>query len=117
MGIKYYKLFDMLNRRGLKKTDLRKIMSPRTVTKLSKGEHINTSVLEKICDFLDCQPGDIMEYTKIATDNITGQTIEVADHTSLDYLPEEIRPEPDDINIYPTDKDSPYEEGYKKRLY
>lgn len=62
--IRYYKLFDLLNRRGLKKTDLRKIMSPRTVAKLNKGRCVNTSVLEKICDFLDCQPGDIMEYIR-----------------------------------------------------
>ena len=32
--------------------------------KLSKGETVKTDVLCKICDFLDCQPGDIMEYEK-----------------------------------------------------
>lgn len=60
--IKYYKLFDLLNRKGLKKTDLLKILSSRTVAKLSKGENVNTDVINKICKFLNVQPGDIMEY-------------------------------------------------------
>lgn len=63
MGIRYYKLFDLLQRRGLKKTDLldlAKISSP-TLAKLSKGETVTTEVIEKICNALDCQPADIME--------------------------------------------------------
>ncbi len=36
--VRYYKLFDLLNRKGLKKSDLRKILSPNTVAKLLKGE-------------------------------------------------------------------------------
>jgi DNA-binding Xre family transcriptional regulator len=62
MGIKYYKLFDLLNRRDMKKTDLLKIVSSPTLAKLSKGETVTTEVVSKICGFLDCQPGDIMEY-------------------------------------------------------
>ncbi|MBQ8813453.1 MAG: helix-turn-helix transcriptional regulator [Lachnospiraceae bacterium] len=63
MGIRYYKLFDLLNRRGMKKSDLRSILSPKTVAKLSKGEYISGEAIEKICVFLGCQPGDIMEIT------------------------------------------------------
>ena len=62
--IKYYKLFDLLNRRGMKKTDLYKIMSGPTVTKLAKGEVIKTDIIDKICDFLNCQPSEIMEFIK-----------------------------------------------------
>lgn len=61
MAIKYYKLFDLLNRRGLKKTDLRKVVSSKTIAKLSKGENVTTDVINKICLFLECQPSDIME--------------------------------------------------------
>lgn len=61
MAIKYYKLFDLLNRKEMKKTDLLKIISSPTLAKLSKGEIITTEVIQKICDFLECQPGDIME--------------------------------------------------------
>lgn len=62
--IKYYKLFDLLNRRGMKKTDLLKIISSPTLAKLSKGETIKTDIIDKICEYLNVQPGDIMEYTK-----------------------------------------------------
>ncbi len=64
MSIKYFRLFDLLQRRGLKKTDLlllARISSP-TLAKLSKGEVITTEVVERICKALNCQPGDIMEY-------------------------------------------------------
>ena len=59
--IKYYKLFDLLNRREMKKTDLLQVISKGTLSKLSKGGIIQTDVIQKICDFLNCQPGDIME--------------------------------------------------------
>lgn len=62
--IRYYKLFDLLNRRGMKKTDLLAVMTSPTLAKLSKGVSITTDTICKICDFLNCQPGDIMEYVK-----------------------------------------------------
>lgn len=62
--IKYYKLFDLLQRRGLKKTDLLNLVgiSSPTLAKLSKGESITTDIICRICAALDVQPGDIMEY-------------------------------------------------------
>ena len=60
--MKYYKLFIMLDKKGMKRTDLLKIVSSVTLAKLGKGESVTTDILCKICDFLDCQPGDIMEY-------------------------------------------------------
>lgn len=74
--IKYYKLFDLLNRKGMKKTDLLKIISSPTLAKLSKGDIIKTDIIDKICQFLNCQPGDIMEsipeqtYESLMTENI-----------------------------------------------
>jgi len=62
MTIKYYKLFDMLNRRGMKKTDLLKHISSPTLAKLSKGEVVTTEIIDRLCQGLNCQPGDIMEY-------------------------------------------------------
>ena len=61
MAIKYYKLFDLLARKEMKKTDLLEIISSPTLAKLTKGEIVTTEVIQKICDFLNCQPGDIME--------------------------------------------------------
>lgn len=60
--IKYYRLFDLLNRRGMKKTDLYEIITPPTLSKLVKGLSVTTDTIAKICDFLNVQPGDIMEY-------------------------------------------------------
>lgn len=62
--MKYYKLFRLLDEKGMKKTDLLNIMSSVTLAKLGKGESVTTDVLCKICSFLDCQPGDIMEYVE-----------------------------------------------------
>ena len=64
MAIKYYKLFDLLTRRGMKKTDLIKVagISSPTLAKLTKGETVQTDIIERICSALDCQPGDIMEF-------------------------------------------------------
>lgn len=62
--MKYYRLFDLLARRDMKKTDLLSVISAPTLAKLSKGETVKTDALCKICGFLDCQPGDIMEYKK-----------------------------------------------------
>ena len=60
--ISYRKLFALLSLRGMKKTDLLNIMTSRTLSRLSKGENINTDTLCKICKYLNCQPGDIIEY-------------------------------------------------------
>ena len=100
MGIRYYKLFDLLNRRNMKKSDLRQILSSSTVAKLSKGEYISGEAIEKICSFLHCQPGDIMEYVEVGQDVMTGKEVEIAPHDTWEGL-DAIRPEPDhEINVY-----------------
>lgn len=60
--LRYYRLFDLLNRRGMKKTDLLQYISSPTLAKLSKGESVNTSVIDRLCTALQCQPVDIMEW-------------------------------------------------------
>ena len=67
MPIRYYKLFDYLNRYGMKKTDLitKADISAPTLAKLSKGDSINTNIIDKICAALGVQPSDIMEYVSI----------------------------------------------------
>lgn len=111
--LRYYKLFDMLNRRGMNKSSLLEILSSKTIAKLSKGENINSDVIEKICKFLNCQPGDIMEYLTEGTDTHTGKNVEIAKH----ILDDESIAEPDnDYNVYINDDNSDLEEGNKKRL-
>ncbi|NJI81881.1 helix-turn-helix transcriptional regulator [Clostridioides difficile] len=64
MSIKFFKLIDLLNRRGITKEELRlKIgASSTTIAKLSSNKNVSLDVIDKICKALDCQPGDIMEY-------------------------------------------------------
>lgn len=64
MGIKFYKLLDLLNRKGVSKEELKnKInISSSTMAKISKNEYVSLKVVESICRELDCQPGDVMEY-------------------------------------------------------
>lgn len=61
-NVKFYRLWDILTRRGMKRTDLLQVISSPTLAKLAKSESVTTEVIGKICKFLDCQPGDIMEY-------------------------------------------------------
>ena len=39
-------------------------LSNLSILKNNKGKAIRFSTLEAICDVLDCQPGDILEFTK-----------------------------------------------------
>lgn len=63
MKISYNKLFDILEQRNITKTALRENIkiSTATLAKLSKNEPVSMKIMEDICSFLNCQPGDIME--------------------------------------------------------
>lgn len=67
MAIKYYKLFDLLNRRGIKISKLRSVISSATIAKINKHEIVSVDTIDKICAYLHCQPNDIMEYVEIDT--------------------------------------------------
>lgn len=63
MPVSYKKLFELMERKGIKKFDLRKQgLSPTIVDRLVKNSDINTSTVSRLCELLHCQPGDIMEY-------------------------------------------------------
>lgn len=58
----------MLAKRKMSVTELSErvgiTMSNISVLKNGKAKAIRFSTLEKICEALDCQPGDILEYSK-----------------------------------------------------
>lgn len=62
--ITYFKLLDMINRKGLTKDQLRiqAGLASGTMTKISKGEMVNLKTINAICNVLKCQPGDILEW-------------------------------------------------------
>lgn len=62
LRISYKRLFDILSAKAISKTELQKhiSISSATLAKLSKDEPVALKVIEDICSFLNCQPGDIM---------------------------------------------------------
>ena len=62
----YNKLFKLLINRGIKKKELCEMaeISATSVAKLGHGKNVNTEVLLKICDALNCDVGDIMEFLR-----------------------------------------------------
>lgn len=62
MKISYSGLFEILNQKNISKTELRKgiKISTATLAKLSKDELVSMKVIEDICNFLNCKPGDII---------------------------------------------------------
>ena len=67
MKISYKKLWVLLIQRDITKVTLRKELgiSTSTMSKLNKGEEVALSVLVRICDYLDCDIGDICEAVRI----------------------------------------------------
>mgnify|MGYP000572090454 FL=1 len=63
MKISYKKLWVMLIQRDITKVQLRTDVgiSAGTMSKLNKGEDVALSVLLRICDYLNCDIGDICE--------------------------------------------------------
>lgn len=67
MPIVYDKLFNLLKERKKTMYDLRKdkIVGTATLEKMRKGNgHVDTRSIESLCEYLDCQPGDLMEYVR-----------------------------------------------------
>ncbi len=57
-----------MEKKGIKKIDLRTKygLNPKTVDSLVKGRSVTVDTLITLCEILDCQPGDLVEYIKDA---------------------------------------------------
>ena len=64
MPIIYNKLLDRMKEKGLTSYTIKKnnIIGQATLKKIKDGGDIDTRSFAKLCDALDCQPGDILEY-------------------------------------------------------
>lgn len=63
MNVSYEPLFELLEKRGLKKNDLRKKgIHAAVINRLTKNGDVRVSSIIQICEILQCQPGDIMRY-------------------------------------------------------
>jgi DNA-binding Xre family transcriptional regulator len=63
MGISYKPLWKLLIDKNLKKTDLlEKVpISPSTLAKLSKNQPVDGKILQRLCEYFNCQYADIIE--------------------------------------------------------
>ena len=63
MKISYKKLWMLLIQRDITKVRMKRDLglAAGTISKLNKGEDVALSVLLRICDYLDCDIGDICQ--------------------------------------------------------
>ena len=66
MSASYSKLWKLLIDKNINRTTLRELagISTGTLAKLGKNEYVSTEVLEKICDALNCEIGEVIEFVK-----------------------------------------------------
>ena len=68
MAVSYNGLWKLLIDKNMKKMDLVENenigISTSTLAKMTKGETVSLSILEKICAELDCDFGDLVHYQK-----------------------------------------------------
>ena len=66
MPIKYDKLINLMKEAGITSYTVKKdkIIGQATYKKILEGGDIDTRTIAKLCELLNCQPGDILEYEK-----------------------------------------------------
>ena len=66
MKVSYNRLWKLLLDKGMTKTEMRDAvhMSSSTLSKLSKNQEVTMPVLMRICETLDCNIEDIVEFKK-----------------------------------------------------
>lgn len=67
MKISYKKLWVLLAEKEISKQRFREMLeiSTGTMTKLNKGEEVSMNTLLRICDYFDCNIGDICDAIKV----------------------------------------------------
>lgn len=69
MKVSYKKLWKLLIDKEMNKTDLRNAtgVSSATIAKMTNGEEVTMSVLTKICEVLNCNIGDVVDFVPEVT--------------------------------------------------
>ena len=65
--ISYNKLWKLLVDKKLSKADLRRAIgaAPNTLTKLRRDEEVSMTILIRICEYLNCDIGDIVSLVDV----------------------------------------------------
>ena len=64
LSVSYNKLWKLLVDKKMSEADLRRAaeISPNTMTKLRRDEEVSMTVLKRICEYLECNIGDICDF-------------------------------------------------------
>ncbi len=64
MALCYKKIWKLLIARDMTRADLREAtgVSPATFAKMSKGEPVGAGILDRICESMNCNIGDIVDH-------------------------------------------------------
>lgn len=64
MAVSYNKLWKLLIDKKMSRAELRRAasISPNTMTKLTRDEEVSMAVMGRICDVLDTNIGDVMDF-------------------------------------------------------
>lgn len=64
MAIVYDKMFKIFQERGITSYTFKKnkLIGQGTWVNLKNGGHIDTRTLNTLCKYLDCRPGDLIDY-------------------------------------------------------
>ncbi len=64
MAVSYNKLWKLLVDKKMSKADLRRAVdiSPNTLTKLRRDEEVAMSIIKKICEYFECNIGDVCDF-------------------------------------------------------
>ena len=72
LSVNYNKLWKLLVDKKMSKADLRRAaeISPNTMTKLRRDEEVSMSVLKRICEYLECNIGDICDFIPVSKSEV-----------------------------------------------
>ena len=64
MPIVYTRLLKIFEERGINSYTIKKnkVIGQAAYKSITHGESITMKTIEKLCEYLNCQPGDILEY-------------------------------------------------------
>lgn len=72
LSVSYNKLWKLLVDKKMSKADLRRAVeiSPNTMTKLRRDEEVSMTVLKRICEYLECNIGDICDFIPVSKSEV-----------------------------------------------
>ena len=90
--IDFEPFFNILVERGIPQRQLlqSQIIAPATLQRLRNGQGVRTETINSICNFLRCQPMDIMRYTPDYTDEESTSQPQPKKSSEVDQLRAEL---------------------------